>query len=179
MPDMRTYIWVLGYAGNAGVKKIVREKQSELRTFFKESILESILSGPDMEDKDLKELTGLEKKSIIPVNQCGILGTLYNISQEERMGMKIRIKDIPILQVDVEICEFFDINPYKLYSDMYVLLCEDLHLAKMWEERGLEAVCIGELMRGKERIIVDKLGKDYIQRVKKDEMDRVLNIRRE
>lgn len=172
---MKTYIWALGYAGNAGVKRIVAEKKLQLLPFFKESVLEDIVSRKELAIEDWKESVGLEEEKIIPVHEGGILGALYKLSQDMGKGMRIRIKDIPILQADIEICEFFAINPYKLYSHMYILLCEDLYLAKAWEEKGLQAVCIGELVRGKENLIVDKWGRDYIQKVKADEIYKVLD----
>lgn len=55
---------------------------------------------------------GYGAAAIYPLGKGGVLGGLWNMLEQINAGMEIDLRKIPIRQETVEICEFFDLNPY-------------------------------------------------------------------
>ena len=56
------------------------------------------------------------------LSEGGVFGALWELGQCSGVGLEIDLKKIPIRQETIEICEFFDLNPYKLLSGGSLLL---------------------------------------------------------
>ena len=59
------------------------------------------------------------------VTAGGIFGALWELAEASGVGLDITLKKIPIRQETVEICEFFDINPYQLASGGSLLMAAE------------------------------------------------------
>lgn len=80
-------------------------------------------------------------------------------------------------QVTVEVCEFFELNPYRLDSSGCLLLASDhgLQLVKRLKEQGIEAQVIGMVTEGEARQIrhgAESAG--FLERPRPDELYRIL-----
>ena len=52
----------------------------------------------------------------------GVFGGLYELAGRLGVGLSIDLKKIPVKQETIEICEFFDLNPYGLLSGGSLLI---------------------------------------------------------
>ena len=85
----------------------------------------------------------------------GIFAGLWQLAAAARVGLEIELSRIPVKQHTIEVCEFFDRNPYQLFSGGSMLIaCENGgRLAGRLKEEGIEARVIGRTTGGNDRII--------------------------
>lgn len=162
-----------GYAGFAGTVKIAREREGELHQWFSSQYIDRILNGdfllPVNEPGEFKDLGASEWE---PVKEGGILKALWDLSGAYMTGIRFELRKIPVKQETIEICERFDLNPYRLYSEGCFLLTADNggDLVSALKERGIKAEVIGKVTDGIKRIIVHEDGMGYLDRPAKDEL---------
>lgn len=106
------------------------------------------------------------------VSEGGIFAALWEFAESSGVGLEIDIKKIPIKQESVEICEFFDINPYKIVSGGCLLIAtEDGNLmVRELEKAGIPAVVIGKATDKKERVLLNEDEVRFLETVQVDEL---------
>ena len=108
-------------------------------------------------------------------SEGGIFGALWELGEQADCGMDITIRKIPMRQETVEICEYFDCNPYQLRAEGSLLLvtrhAEELceHLKK----EGIPATVIGTLKEGRERRIWNEEEVRFLEPNRVEEYDSV------
>jgi hydrogenase maturation factor len=106
------------------------------------------------------------------ISEGGVFGALWEMGQCSGVGLDIDLKRIPIRQETVEICEFFDLNPYKLISGGSLLMAakDGSALVREIERAGGRATIIGKATEGNDRIL--RNGEDYrfIETTQTDEL---------
>ncbi|MBQ9278864.1 MAG: hypothetical protein IJ224_09570 [Lachnospiraceae bacterium] len=112
-------IIMLGYAGLMGTDIIARSKRDELGKRFALSYIEGAYFNKDeyaIRDKVriLVDIFGKDVLYMHDVSHGGIYGALWQLGVKIKHGISVNHANIPIKQETVEICEFFDINPYML-----------------------------------------------------------------
>lgn len=112
---------------------------------------------------------------------CGILTGLWQIAEAAGMGMEADLRKIPIRQETVEICEYFDLNPYYARSGGALLLAaadSDALILKL-QDAGIPAVKIGYLNNGNDRILWNDRNKRYLDRPQEEELEKFYRMRGE
>lgn len=59
------------------------------------------------------------------LSQGGIFTALWEMAERAGVGLEVDLKRIPVKQETIELCEYFDINPYNLYSAGALLIGTD------------------------------------------------------
>ena len=110
------------------------------------------------------------------VREGGIFGALWELAQESGVGLVIDLKKIPVKQETIEVCEFFDANPYKLLSGGSLLITTDkgMDLVKLLEQQGIAAAVIGKTTQGNDRILVNEEERRFLEPAREDELYKVL-----
>lgn len=90
------------------------------------------------------------------VGREGVLRSLWKMGEELELGMEVHIKKIPIRQETIEICEYYDLDPYEEESGGTLLIAASDcgGLACALEKAGIPVSVIGFLHTGKARTIV-------------------------
>ena len=111
------------------------------------------------------------------VSRGGIFGALWELAQRAGVGLEIDLKKIPVKQETIEICEFFELNPYELLSGGCLLMTTDngQALADALMREGIPAAVIGRTTAGKDRVIYNDGEKRYLDRAKTDQIYMVKN----
>ena len=134
----------------------------------------------------------LEKMSVLPeaaiasgckvaamhdLSQGGIYNGLWEMAESSKVGLSIDLKRIPLKQETVEICEIFDINPYRLLSGGSLLIAaEDGEgLVSALTEKGINATVIGRFTDSNDRIIMNEDEVTYLDSPKQEELLKILN----
>ena len=89
------------------------------------------------------------------VTEGGIFGALWEVGEASGVGIIADLDKIPIRQETIELCEFYDINPYMLISSGSMLIGTP-HGNKLVDElaeQGIPAAVIGRATEGNDRII--------------------------
>lgn len=64
--------------------------------------------------KDAKIASQVGVTSMHDITEGGIYGALWEVASAAGIGVEVELEKIPIRQEMVEICEFYDLNPYQL-----------------------------------------------------------------
>lgn len=167
-----------GYAGLAGTVKIAREREGELHQWFSSQYIDRILNAEfSLQVKEPEFFKNLGATEWEPVLEGGILKALWNLSGAYMTGIRFDLHKIPVRQETIEVCERYDLNPYRLFSDGCFVLTADNggDLVSALKEHGLEATVIGKVTVGIKRIIVHEDGIGYLDRPSEDELYKVLS----
>ncbi len=172
--DMIATKWI----GLEGTSIIAKEKERELLTRYtadfisKAKEFDRYLSV--MGEAAIAVSSGVG--AMHDVTEGGIFGALWEMAEASSVGLEIDLKRIPIRQETVEICEFFDINPYELISSGCMLMAaEDGNtLVRKLEKAGIPAVVIGKATAGNDRVIVNEEERRFLEPPKTDELYKVV-----
>ena len=106
----------------------------------------------------------------------GVFAGLWELASRAGLGLKVDLKKIPIRQESVEICEFFEINPYQLLSGGSLLFSTNNgeKLVSALGEAGIPAAIVGTLEEGKDRVIINSDETRFLDLPQTDEIHKVL-----
>ncbi len=110
------------------------------------------------------------------VTEGGIFGALWELAESSGIGLAVDLKDIPVRQETIEICEFFQINPYGLISSgcMLIALPDGNRLVRELEKHGIHAVVIGKATAGNDRVVHNGEERRFLTPPSPDELYKVL-----
>lgn len=166
------------WAGLEGTAILAKAKEEELKSRYTSYFIE-----------EAKELTSF--LSVIPeatlchkmnvtamhdVTEGGIFGALWELVAAADVGLLVDLTQIPIKQETIEVCEFYDLNPYMLKSSGSLLIVteEANHLVDELEKQGIKATVIGRITEGHERIVFNEDERRYLQPTRFDEVYKVI-----
>lgn len=111
------------------------------------------------------------------ISEGGIYGALWEMGLCSGVGLDIDLKRIPIRQETVEICEFFEVNPYKLLSTGGMLMAAEDggQLVRALREAGIEAVVVGRATDTNDRVLLYEEEHRYLEHTQTDELWHVLH----
>ena len=106
------------------------------------------------------------------VSQGGIFAALWELAQKAGVGLEIDLKKLPLRQETVEICEFYDLNPYELISGGSLLMTawDGIGLVSALEKKGIPAVIVGKTTAGNDRILFNEEERRFLEPPKTDQM---------
>ena len=185
-------IFQIGKIGNLGTKIIIEEKFNELQKYFSIDFLKYSLSKIEnslqndfknklLDDKFIKDNNIIYYKKI---SKGGFLSSLYSICEEFKaedilknkedrilksntLGIEYNLLNTDILQSTIEISNFYDINPYRLYTDnAYIIFSSNDNI------EGFNL--IGVTTNDKKRIRIDIDTNSFLTKDYKDELNKVL-----
>lgn len=108
------------------------------------------------------------------ITEGGVFGALWEIAEASDVGLLVDLKKIPIRQETIEICEFFDLNPYMLISSGCLLIVAEHgnELVDALAGEGIPAAVIGRITKGHDRIIRNGEEQRFLEPPKADELYR-------
>ena len=110
----------------------------------------------------------------------GVFGALWELAEYAECGLEIELPAIPILQETVEICEYFDVNPYQLRTEgVFLILTEHGNrLCEVLAEQGIPAAVIGKTVPGLDRAVRNGEEVRYLEPNRVEEYERVMAAKR-
>lgn len=165
---MNESILMTGCAADAEAALVLKRLRGEMEThfpsFFRARIrpdgfcppLEEELAAAALLLRGAEEIAGpLKPACMIPCGRGGVLKALWDLGETLSSGMEISIRKIPIRQETVEICEYFDMDPY--YSDTGAALLiasgEGHALCEALRREGIPAALIGVTTSSRARTV--------------------------
>jgi len=114
--------------------------------------------------------------SMHDVTEGGIFGALWEIGAASKVGLEVDLKKILLKQETVEICEFYDLNPFMLISSGCMLIVTDKanQLVEKLKAEGITSAVIGRITEGNDRIIINDEERRYLEPPKSDELYKVM-----
>ena len=170
-------ILVTKWIGIEGTSIIAKEKEKELLERISQAFVDTA-KGFDqylsvLPDSRIAVEHGVS--AMHDVTEGGIYGALWEVAEASGIGLEIDLKAIPIRQETIEICEYFELNPYYLISSGCMLMAADQghDLVRKLEAAGIPAAVIGKATDGKARRIWNGGEESYLERPKTDELYKI------
>ncbi len=144
--------------GLLGTNLLIKKHREELEAHFSKQYLLSA-------DFDSNAYSVLPEAAIAAENQVyymhdisagGVYSALWQMSVRMKKGIRIQHAQIPIRQETIEICEYFNINPYMIDgSGSMLFVCADgKALCESFYRQGIHAVEIGQVTDNQDKVIV-------------------------
>lgn len=99
------------------------------------------------------------------LSESGVFGGLWEAARAGNTGLWVDLKKIPIRQEVVELCDFVDINPYKIPSAGALLIGTEHgeRLADTLNRLGIPAAVIGTFTPGNDRVVANEDEVRYLE----------------
>ena len=166
------------WIGIGGIRAIIDNKKEEILQRYVEDVVDKAYG--DILDMTVKAeaIKAIECNvtAMHDVAEGGIFGALWDMAEAANTGLEIDFRKIPVKQEIIEICEMFDVNPYKLESSGALLMATDDgdRLVKELAQIGVPATIIGRATDGNDRILNNQDEKRYLDTPQRDEVYRFL-----
>ncbi len=109
-----------------------------------------------------------------PVGEGGVLAALWNMAERYQTGLTVYLRQIPIHQETIEICEALELNPYGLLSGGCTLFAANHgnDLLRCLGEAGIHGAVIGKVTEGQDRLLIHGEVRSYLNRPAPDEIEK-------
>lgn len=168
------------WAGLEGTSIIANEKEEELSNRFTKDFLKSAkdLIKYISVIKETKIASDMGVTSMHDLSEGGVYGALWEIAEASSLGIEVDISKIPLKQETIEICEFYNLNPYQLISGGSMLILTDRGnaLVKEFEDKGIKAAVIGNVTKGNNKVVKNGGYKRYLSPPKRDDLYKKIGI---
>ena len=167
---------VAGYAGLAGTVKLAEAAKEELSRWFSDEYMEEIADAALLCPVSPEFWRSCGAAEWEPAGEGGILTAIWNLTGAYETGVEFYLRQIPMRQETVEVCERLELNPYRLYSWGCVLLTADNggQLVRILAEKHIPAQVIGRVNKGIAREMIVQEGRGFLERPQPDEITKVI-----
>lgn len=164
-------------AGLFGTAILANEKEDELRTRYNQPFIDKA--------KEFDNVISIQSEAAVAVlsgacsmhdvSEGGIFAALWEFAAKYGVGLEIDLKKIPIRQETIEICEFFDMNPYKLLSTGSVLIAtrDGSGMVRELQKAGIVASIIGVTTDNNDRVIIQGEERRFLETAQNDELYKI------
>lgn len=187
MQDARAGLEIVmcGFVGLEGSLRIAAEHRAELEKRFVPAFLrqmdelEIYLNQAETIQKAIQVARSrMAAFHIFAIQQAagGAFAALWELAEAAGIGLEVDLKKMPICQETVEICEYYQLNPYQMTSAGCILFLTDNaeKLIEILEESGARAERLGVTTAGNARVITSGEEQRYLERPAPDEWMRFL-----
>lgn len=166
------------WIGIEGTSILAKEKETELLTRFNQAFLDQAKAFDQMISVLPEALIAVKHGvgAMHDVTEGGIFGALWEMAEASGVGLEIDMRKIPIRQETVEICEFFDINPYELISSGCMLMAayDGNTIVRELQKEGIHAAVAGKALKGNDRVLYTAAERRFLEPPKSDELYKVV-----
>lgn len=177
-------IVMIGEVGLEGALRLLSEKREVFESRFAPSFLRTLDNRYDDMAKSVREIRALNTLGqgvIHQVPESGVLGGLWELAEATRSGVEVQLREIPIAQEVIEVCEYMGVNPYRLGAagTVVVVTKDGDELVNQMSKLGHDAVVIGKTTDGNEKILCNGDDVRHLERPAQNELYKVLEERQE
>lgn len=165
---------VTKWIGMEGALLVVNSKEEQLKERYAFQLLENVKSMEQNMMVLSEAATAIKSgaTAMHDLSEGGILAALWEFGQKHGVGLEIDLKKIPVKQEIIEICEFYELNPYGLRSGGSMLIATEhgSNLVRDLNKIGIEASVIGRITGENHRIIKNGEEHRYLDLPQADEI---------
>lgn len=165
------------YIGLYGTARIARKKEEELLKRYARPFIETAKNAISLLsiEKEAKIAKQFGVSAMHDVSKGGIFGAIWEMASASNLGVEISLAKIPVLQHTIEVCEFFDLNPYQLVSNGSLLIstARGNELVELLERENIPAAIIGKAVKGNDRIVYYEEEKRFLEPPRGDEIYKI------
>lgn len=162
------------WVGLEGTAILAKEKEAELRERYAQPFIDNAKVFGQMMSIIPEAAVAMKSgaSAMHDVSEGGIFGALWELAESAGVGLEIELKKIPIRQETIEICEFFDLNPYKILSGGCLLIAtwDGNGMVREMEKAGISAVVIGKATDNNDRVLLNEDERRFLETTQTDEL---------
>jgi hydrogenase maturation factor len=162
------------YAAMEGTALIAKKKEDELKERYSSDFIQSAKKLIDDISivKEAKIARTFGASAMHDVRKGGIYGALWELTSAAEIGMEVCLEEVPVRQETVEVCEFYDLNPYKLISggSLLIVTKNGHELVRKLKGVGIPAAVIGKTTKEQSKKIVREGEAGFLEPPKSDEI---------
>lgn len=166
------------HAGLEGASILAHEKEQELvKVLGNEAVNEAKAYMDQLSVvKDGLAAAQFGVHAMHDVTEGGIMGAVWELCEASDKGAEVYLEQIPVTMSTKRICEYYNINPYKLISSGSMLIStrDGEGLVKHLNAAGIASAVIGRLNGSKQRITTSAGRTETIFPPAADELYKVL-----
>lgn len=170
-------IIMLGSAAMEATAMLTNDKWEELNTRYASRYLEDAAAvGADLSlHRAISVLNPEWVTYIHDLSTGGVFAALWELGEGADCGIEVSLKDIPIRQETIEVCEFFDINPYMALSggSAIIVAPNGEKVLTELEKNGISARIIGQTTSRNDRIVINEDDTRYLTPPKGDDIYKI------
>lgn len=168
---------VTKWVGLEGTHLIAELKATELKSKFPSHLCYDALNFDKYMSIVPEAATAIKSgvTAMYSMSEGGVFAALWELSVACGVGLDIVLRDIPLKQETVEICNVFDLNPYGLLSGGSLLMtaADGNRLVMELNKAGIEATIIGKCTASNDKILINDEIRRFIEPAKQDEIYRL------
>lgn len=167
-------VLVTKWVGLHGTAILAQEKEEELLKRLSVPFLDRAKTHAT--DLSVREAVDAIKDTGVcylhDLSRGGVFAGLWELGEAAGCGLEIDLKKIPLKQETIEICEYLDVNPYKLLSTGSLLIVsEDGNATKhALEKQGINVSIIGKTTGDNDRVLLNEEERRFIEISQPDEL---------
>ena len=165
---------IAGYCGVLGTTILALRERKQLRTRYSDPFLDDAIAKGQSIDmtKAARAAARAGAASIHDISQGGVFAALWEIAEAAGVGLEVFLKKLPIRQQTIEICEFFDLNPYKLITGGGLVIAAQSGEAVVSaiEEAGGSARIVGRFTDSRDRVLLGDGERRFLETPQTDEL---------
>lgn len=171
------WILMLGHAALETTSILLADRWEALNSRYAAGYLQTAVT----QAKDLslhRAFSVLREEPVTYIHDIstgGVFAALWELGEGAGCGIEVSLKSIPIRQETIEVCEFFNINPYMALSGGSALLVtpEGEALAEHLRKHGIAAIMIGQTTEQNDRIVTNGDDVRYLELPNGDEIYKI------
>lgn len=175
-------ILLLGYIGEEGTRALAREGRKRLAERLPEDFLAEMEGWEPsfVTEESLMEETGAAL--ICPLGEGGLFSALWEVAERAETGFCLDLKEVPLRQETVEVCEIFEKNPYQMISGGCFLILSENGSRLLWQyrkaddglfcrcrENGVPLRMAGKMSKGRDKKLYYGERVSYLNRPRPEE----------
>lgn len=174
---------VVGGIALLGTERLIEENHEKLQNRFSMGFLNQSLrmcrEGRVIKKGEDPQISAAWKMAeaagahaLYAMGEGGFLSALWKMAEASQVGLTADLRRVPIRQETIEICEEFDINPYRLESEgtLLVGLSGGHALAEKFRREGITAEVIGQIIASNDRLLYSGENARFLERPAADEV---------
>lgn len=168
---------IAGYAGCAGARLVALKKEDELLSRFSKEFVRGMKEPDTWEIGEASHpWADYGAAEWEEAGEGGIYTALWVLSGAYGTGFELDLYRVPVKQAALEVCEQYDLNPYRLYSQNCMVFSAENgeHLAEVLRGHGIRASVAGRVKKGVGREVYYGEVRGFMERPREDELTRVL-----
>ncbi|MGN1267037.1 MAG: AIR synthase-related protein [Dorea sp.] len=165
------------WIGMEGMLRIATEKEDALKERFSAGFMKQIMSYKDEIFAEREIHLAKEAGTLLmrQIAEGGVLAALWNLAKETETGIEADLKQLPVRQETIEVCEYFHLNPYQLTSagSMLMVTEDGDKLVEAMHAQEIPATIIGRLTDNNDKILHNGEEIRYIDRPAPDDLMKI------
>ena len=160
-----------------GTSIIAKEKEEELKRVLPEDFVNTAKAFDQylsvIPESRIAAAHGASARH--DITEGGIFGALWEMGAASGVGISAELLKIPIRQETIEVCEVFDINPYRMMSSGSLLIgCPNGNfMVRELEKEGIPAAVIGRATETNDRVIENTNETRFLEPAGSDELYKI------